>query len=45
MGVRLSDAERQLLRQAQRICREKAGYVPVPVLLLLLLLDRGRAAE
>ncbi|OGX89349.1 hypothetical protein BEN47_19750 [Hymenobacter lapidarius] len=40
MEVRLSDAERQLLRQAQRACRGKAGYVPVTVLLLL---DRGRA--
>ncbi len=40
MEVRLSDTERQLLRQAQRACREKTGYVPVPVLLLL---DRGRA--
>ncbi len=40
MVVSLSDAERQLLRQAQRACRGKAGYVPVTVLLLL---DRGRA--
>ncbi|MEJ7665199.1 MAG: helix-turn-helix domain-containing protein [Hymenobacter sp.] len=29
-----------MLRQAQRACRGKAGYVPVTVLLLL---DRGRA--
>ena len=40
MEVGLSDTERQLLRQAQRACRGKAGYVPVTVLLLL---DRGRA--
>ena len=40
MDVGLSDTERQLLRQAQRACRGKAGYVPVTVLLLL---DRGRA--
>ena len=40
MVVSLPDAERQLLRQAQRACRGKAGYVPVTVLLLL---DRGRA--
>ena len=40
MEVRLSDTERQLLRQAQRACRGKAGYVPVTVLLML---DRGRA--
>lgn len=40
MEVGLSDSERQLLRQAQRACRGKAGYVPVTVLLLL---DRGRA--
>ncbi len=40
MDVRLSDTERQLLRQAQRACRGKAGYVPVMVLLML---DRGRA--
>ena len=39
MDVRLSETERQLLRQAQRACRNKAGYVPVTVLLLL---DRGR---
>jgi len=38
--VSLSDTERQLLRQAQRACRHKAGYVPATVLLLL---DRGRA--
>ena len=29
-----------MLRQAQRVCREKAGYVPVTAVLLL---DRGRA--
>ena len=40
MVVSLSDTERQLLRQAQRACRHKAGYVPATVLLLL---DRGRA--
>ena len=40
MFLGLSDNERQLLRQAQRACRNKAGYVPVTVLLLL---DRGRA--
>jgi transposase len=40
MEVALSDSERRLLRQAQRACRGKAGYVPVTVLLLL---DRGRA--
>ena len=40
MVVSLPDAERQLLRQAQRACRGKAGYVPVTVLLML---DRGRA--
>ncbi len=40
MEVGLSATERQLLRQAQRACRGKAGYVPVTVLLLL---DRGRA--
>ena len=40
MVIGLSDTERQLLRQAQRACRNKAGYVPVTVLLLL---DRGRA--
>ena len=40
MVVFLPDTERQLLRQAQRACRGKAGYVPVTVLLLL---DRGRA--
>ena len=40
MVVGLSDSERQLLRQAQRACRNRAGYVPVTVLLLL---DRGRA--
>ena len=40
MVVSLPDTERQLLRQAQRACRGKAGYVPVTVLLLL---DRGRA--
>ena len=40
MTVTLSDSERQLLRQAQRASRGKAGYVPVTVLLLL---DRGRA--
>ena len=40
MVVSHPDAERQLLRQAQRACRGKAGYVPVTVLLML---DRGRA--
>jgi hypothetical protein len=40
MNVTLPEAERQLLRQAQRACRSKAGYVPVPALLML---DRGRA--
>lgn len=40
MDVGLSDTERQLLRQAQRASRGKAGYVPVTVLLML---DRGRA--
>jgi len=40
MDVTLPDSERQLLRQAQRVCRGKAGYVPVTVLLML---DRGRA--
>ena len=40
MVIFLPDAERQLLRQAQRACRGKAGYVPVTVLLML---DRGRA--
>ena len=40
MSVTLPDAERQLLRQAQRACRGKAGYVPVTALLML---DRGRA--
>ena len=39
MVVTLSDSERQLLRQAQRACRSKSGYVPVT---LLLLLDKGR---
>ena len=39
MVISLPDAERQLLRQAQRACRGKSGYVPVTVLLLL---DRGR---
>ena len=42
MVVGLSDTERHLLRQAQRVCRHKAGYVPVTVLLLL---DRGRAVS
>ena len=40
MVVGLSDTERHLLRQAQRACRNKSGYVSVTVLLLL---DRGRA--
>lgn len=40
MDVTLPGSERQLLRQAQRACRGKAGYVPVTVLLML---DRGRA--
>ena len=40
MGFSLPDTERQLLQQARRACRGKAGYVPVTVLLLL---DRGRA--
>jgi transposase len=40
MVVTLSDSERQLLRQAQRACRGKAGYVPLTVLLML---DHGRA--
>jgi len=40
MKVSLPEAERQLLRQAQRACRGKAGYVPVTALLML---DRGRA--
>ena len=39
MEFTLADSERQLLRQAQRACRGKAGYVPVTVLLLL---DKGR---
>lgn len=39
MEVVLTDAERQLLRQAQQACRHKAGYVPVTVLLML---DRQR---
>lgn len=39
MVVVLTDAERQLLRQAQQACRHKAGYVPVTVLLML---DRQR---
>ena len=39
MVVSLPEAERQLLRQAQRACRGKAGYVPVTALLML---DRGR---
>ena len=37
----LSANERVFLRQAQRACRGKAGYVPVTVLLML---DHGRAA-
>ncbi|WP_216689938.1 IS630 family transposase [Hymenobacter siberiensis] len=40
MTIRLLKTERQLLRQAQRACRGKAGYVPVTALLML---DRGRA--
>ncbi len=40
MNVTLPETERQLLRQAQRACRGKAGYVPVTALLML---DRGRA--
>jgi transposase len=40
MNVTLPEVERQLLRQAQRACRGKAGYVPVTALLML---DRGRA--
>ncbi len=40
MKVTLPEAERQLLRQAQRACRGKVGYVPVTALLML---DRGRA--
>ena len=40
MVVSLPDAKQQLLRQAQRACRGKAGYLPMTVLLLL---DRGRA--
>jgi len=39
MAVSLPGAERQLLRQAQRACRGKSGYVPVTVLLL----DRSRS--
>ena len=39
MALTLPNSERQLLRQAQRVCRGKAGYVPVT---LLLLLDKGR---
>ena len=39
MVISLPDAERQLLRQAQRACRGKTEYVPVTVLLLL---DRGQ---
>ncbi len=35
MIVTLPEAERQLLRQAQRACRGKAGYVPVTALLML----------
>lgn len=42
MIVSLPEAERQLLRQAQRACRGKAGYVPVTALLML---DRGRPVE
>ncbi len=40
MVVGLTDSERQLLRQAQRACRNKAGYVPVTVVVPL---DRGRS--
>ena len=40
MGFSLPDTERQLLQQARRACRGKAGYVPMTALLLL---DRGRA--
>ena len=41
MELRLTDSERVLLRQTQRACWGKAGYVPVTVLLML---DHGHAA-
>ena len=41
MVVSLPEAERQLLRQAQRACRGQAGYVPVTALLML---DQGHPA-
>ena len=41
MQISFTDTERVLLRQAQYACQGKAGYVPVPVLLML---DHGRPA-
>lgn len=38
MVFTLLDLERQLLRQTQRACRGRTGYVPVTVLLF----DKGR---
>ena len=40
MDLTLPASERVLLAQAQRACRNQAGYVPVTVLLML---DQGHA--
>ena len=40
MDLTLLNSERVLLAQAQRACRNRAGYVPVTVLLML---DPGHA--
>jgi len=42
VDLTLPDSERVLLAQAQRACRNQAGYVPVTVLLML---DQGHAPQ